>query len=310
MTGRPPASRWREPPIVGTVFGVWDVPYASGQRTPGAPPRKLVSVRTSGRAGNHVTTSVAFAKARSSRASARRATSAIRTRRDARSILRCGEGIATPPGTFATRSRSGESGHRNIVGGQRRSGRTSAGHPYEIFDAVTLQPGTPITVGRIATKTAAAPAAATIAHGRTARRVPAYATPIGVAFYRRRNRRTRFRRPIAAARSSPARFVAPATGRTARRLVPMNGDVPRTPVDWSDPNKQWHEFVGGFQRASSRAARPPASPSPTTAPSSQHPNPARITVRPAVVVILPRCALGPHRERRAQSPTHPATPAS
>jgi glucose/arabinose dehydrogenase len=36
----------------------------------------------------------------------------------------------------------------------------------------------------------------------------------------------------------------------------MNGDEPRTPVDWNDPAKQWREFVGGFQKAdSTRVAR-------------------------------------------------------
>jgi glucose/arabinose dehydrogenase len=29
--------------------------------------------------------------------------------------------------------------------------------------------------------------------------------------------------------------------------VAMNGDAPKTPVDWSDPSKQWQEFIGGFQ---------------------------------------------------------------
>ena len=38
----------------------------------------------------------------------------------------------------------------------------------------------------------------------------------------------------------------------------MNGDAPATPVDWTDPSKQWTEFVGGFQLADNvtRIARP------------------------------------------------------
>jgi glucose/arabinose dehydrogenase len=41
-------------------------------------------------------------------------------------------------------------------------------------------------------------------------------------------------------------------------FVPMDGDQPRTPVDWNDPAKQWIEFVGGFQKADgvTRVARP------------------------------------------------------
>ena len=40
--------------------------------------------------------------------------------------------------------------------------------------------------------------------------------------------------------------------------VPMNGDAPQTAVDWSDPPKQWTQFVGGFQLSDgkTRVARP------------------------------------------------------
>jgi glucose/arabinose dehydrogenase len=30
-------------------------------------------------------------------------------------------------------------------------------------------------------------------------------------------------------------------------FVPMHGDDPATKVDWSNPERQWHQFVGGFQ---------------------------------------------------------------
>jgi len=30
-------------------------------------------------------------------------------------------------------------------------------------------------------------------------------------------------------------------------FVPMNGDVPVTPVNWNDPTAQWHDFLTGFQ---------------------------------------------------------------
>jgi glucose/arabinose dehydrogenase len=39
----------------------------------------------------------------------------------------------------------------------------------------------------------------------------------------------------------------------------MNGDAPKTPVDWGNPNKQWSPIVTGFQpgcSASSRIGRP------------------------------------------------------
>jgi glucose/arabinose dehydrogenase len=42
-------------------------------------------------------------------------------------------------------------------------------------------------------------------------------------------------------------------------FVPMNGDTPRTPVNWSDPHVQWSAFVNGFQprcNDGSRIGRP------------------------------------------------------
>jgi len=40
-------------------------------------------------------------------------------------------------------------------------------------------------------------------------------------------------------------------------FVPMSGDAPKRGVDWSNPNAQWSEFLGGFQQAEgNRIARP------------------------------------------------------
>jgi glucose/arabinose dehydrogenase len=37
----------------------------------------------------------------------------------------------------------------------------------------------------------------------------------------------------------------------------MNGDDPKTAVDWNDPSAQWKEFIGGWQLADGRRrARP------------------------------------------------------
>jgi glucose/arabinose dehydrogenase len=37
----------------------------------------------------------------------------------------------------------------------------------------------------------------------------------------------------------------------------MNGDKPKTPVDWQTPTKQWTTFVGGLQEAGTgRRGRP------------------------------------------------------
>ncbi len=88
---------------------------------------------------------------------------------------------------------------------------------------------------------------------------PAYETPIGAVFY-----------PLhpTGAHAFPEAFRGGAfvtlhgswhQPPVAPRIVfvPMNGDEPKTPVNWNDPTSQWHEFVGGFQRNDgSRIARP------------------------------------------------------
>jgi glucose/arabinose dehydrogenase len=135
-----------------------------------------------------------------------------------------------------------------------------AGHPYEIFDAVTLQAGTP-DYGWPHCYENRRSADGRSCSGVALPRVvfPAYATPIGVAFY-----------PLqpAGAHAFPAAYRGgafvtlhgswhqpPVAPRVV--FVPMNGDTPRTPVDWNDPSKQWREFIGGFQRDDgTRTARP------------------------------------------------------
>ena len=61
-TRRSPASTLDgERMILGAQFGVYELPYRSGDRTPRAQPRKIAAVRTSGDRADHVTTSVAVA---------------------------------------------------------------------------------------------------------------------------------------------------------------------------------------------------------------------------------------------------------
>ena len=134
------------------------------------------------------------------------------------------------------------------------------GHPYEIFDAVTLHAGVvdygwPYcyenhqAVGNHNCFNAAVPRVV----------LPAYATPIGAAFY-------------PAHPGGPHAFPEPYRGGAFVTLhgswhqplvpprvvyVPMNGDDPKTPVNWNDPTTQWKEFVGGWQLPDGRRiARP------------------------------------------------------
>ena len=79
--------------------------------------------------------------------------------------------------------------------------------------------------------------------------IPAYITPIGMAFYPHN---------ASGAHAFPAEyrgglFIGTHGSwhqplRPPRVLfVPMHGDEPATKVDWSNPDRQWRQFVGGFQ---------------------------------------------------------------
>ena len=134
------------------------------------------------------------------------------------------------------------------------------GHPYEIFDPVTLHAGVadygwPYCYENH--RQADGKDCSTHVVPRVV--MPAYETPIGAAFYPEH--------PTGAHAFPPpyrgGAFVTlhgswhqpPVPPRVV--FVPLNGDVPKTAVDWNDPTTQWKEFVGGFQLADgSRIARP------------------------------------------------------
>lgn len=140
------------------------------------------------------------------------------------------------------------------------------GHPYEYFDAVGLHPGVadygwpeceenqhPYVAGADCSKTVIPRI-----------EMPAYSTIIGAVFYPSNPTGGHafpqsYRDGVFLATHgswhktngtyySPPRVV----------YVSMKGDTPVTPVDWSDPTKQWQQFVGGCQLADgvTRIARP------------------------------------------------------
>jgi glucose/arabinose dehydrogenase len=124
------------------------------------------------------------------------------------------------------------------------------GHPYEMFDAVTLHPGVADYGWPFCYEDRRAIAGHDCSRVAVSRVVfPAYETPIGAVFYPE-HPAGRYAFPE---RYRGGAFVAmhgswhqpPVPPRVA--FVPMNGDEPRTPADWNDPNKQWTDFVGGFQ---------------------------------------------------------------
>jgi len=130
-------------------------------------------------------------------------------------------------------------------------------HPYEYADAVTLQTGSPVDYGwpdceenRVAYKTGADCSSVVIPRVE----FPAYATHIGATFY-----------PASAtgAYSFPASIrgdlfmsshgswhCCPSTVPEVA-YVPMNGDAPKTPVNWTNPTTQWIPFMWGFGTSAS-----------------------------------------------------------
>jgi glucose/arabinose dehydrogenase len=131
------------------------------------------------------------------------------------------------------------------------------GHPYEYLDGVTLHPATP-DYGWTACEenqhayTVGADCSATVA---PRIELPAYSTLMGAAFYPA-GESGRYAFP---ARYRGGVFIS-AHGSWHRIdghlvpphvvFVPMTGDAPQTPVDWSDPTRQWTDFLTGFQDAS------------------------------------------------------------
>ncbi len=155
------------------------------------------------------------------------------------------------------------------MGGSRRQDSLPLGHPYEIFDAVTLQPN-PANYGwpECYDDRLVSPAYAGYDCSQTVlpRAVfPAYETPIGAVFYEP---------PAGATYAFPASYLGGAfvtlhgswhqtngayIGPPRVAFVPFaSADTPATPVNWNNPAAQWTEFIGGFQLADgvTRIGRP------------------------------------------------------
>ncbi|HEX5275217.1 MAG TPA: hypothetical protein VFW34_08070 [Candidatus Rubrimentiphilum sp.] len=246
---------------VGTQFAVWRIPYRSGDMQARSM-QKLASVRTSGIARDHVTTSVAVAKG-VLYASVGSSCNACRPDVD---------------GTRATVGRiAGGAYHviarniRNAIAltanentgsvwaGVAGQDELPTGHPYEIFDDVTAHApvadyGWPACYENHRGSGCSGVAIARVVF-------PAYATPIGAVFYPQ-NPGGRYVFP---ARFRGGAFVTlhgswhgPPYVAPAVVFVPTRGDAPETGVDWNNPNKQWTQFVGGYQADGSqqRIGRP------------------------------------------------------
>lgn len=244
---------------VASQHGIYRMPYADGQTTaePGAP---IAQVRASS-GGGHTTTSVAVAGAfvfAGVGSSCNDCVESDPTRATVQRMNLDGTGMTT----YARRIRNPIAVSQNPATGGVWAGvagqdNLPVGHPYEFFDAVTAHAvgadyGWPDCEENQVNYSGddSVSCASTVV---PLVEMPAFSTLIAAAFY-----------PTAptGAHAFPAEYRGGAflaahgswhevDGNyfTPPRIafVKMNGDAPVTAVDWSDPSKQWTEFVGGMQ---------------------------------------------------------------
>jgi glucose/arabinose dehydrogenase len=244
---------------VGGHLGVWRVPYRAGDSKARAAPQKLAAVRILGEDG-HATTSVAVV-GETLYASVGSSCNACDETDPTRATIEQMKLDGSNMHPKAVRIRNAIALAVNPATGSLWAGvagqdELEHGHPYEIFDDVSAHPGTAdygwpyCYEDRRAARSGHDCAHAAVSRGA----FPAYDTPIGVVFY-----------PVhpTGAHAFPDAYrggafvalhgswhVPPVSPRVA--FVPMHGDEPATPVNWSDPSVQWREFVGGFQHSFGR----------------------------------------------------------
>ncbi len=258
---------------VGAQHGVYRIAYTIGDTAAKSAPAKIASIRSGspppGSDGDvHRTTSVAVVGTTlyaSVGSSCNACTEIDPTRATIQQMNLDGSGMATRAIRIRNAMALAVDPQTNVLwaGGAGQDYLPSL-HPYEFFDPVTLHPGiadygwpeceenhNPFGSGANCTATIAP-------------RVEflAYSTIIGAVMY-----------PKSA--SGPYAFPAQYRGGAFVAMhgswhqpggcyvsprvafVPMNGDTPLTAVDWSDPTKQWNDFITGFQPScDTRIGRP------------------------------------------------------
>jgi len=132
----------------------------------------------------------------------------------------------------------------------------ATGHPYEFFDAVTLHSGTADYGWPNCEEnhTAYIPGSDCSATVEPLFSAPAYQTWIGAAFYPATQTGAhvfpaQYRGGLFLAGHGSWHVYSDTTYITAPRVafVAMNGDAPAIAADWTDPTRQWTEFVSGWQ---------------------------------------------------------------
>ena len=250
----------------GAQFGVYRIPYHSGDRTASAKPEQIAKVRTSGVSRDHVTTTVAVTKGKLY-ASVGSSCNACNPELDGtRATVQEMNLDGTGMHTRATAIRNAialavQPGNGDLwVGIAGRDDLEPHGHPYEFFDDMSAHSDTP-DYGWLKCDNDRTP----ISGGNCSNVVlpqvvlPGYDTPIGATFY-----------PT----DGKGKYVFPASYRGGAfvtlhgswhtpyvpprvAFVPFKGNAPLKPVDWRDPDTQWTNFVSGCQSPDgSRTCRP------------------------------------------------------
>ncbi len=254
---------------IGAQFGVYAIAYTFGDRTARSGPIKIASVRSGGGSG-HSTTSVAVSGDTlyaSVGSSCNACTETDPTRASIQQMALTGAGmhakavhirnaIALTVNPATATLWAGDAGQDDLP----------AGHPYEFFDAVTLHAGTANYGWPECEENRVAYTPGADCTGVVVPLVvfPAYQTIVGAAFYPGSS---------GAPYAFPQHYLGGAfvsmhgswhTGGAGVPIapprvayVPMSGDAPVSAVNWSDPTRQWSDFITGFQRPNgTRIGRP------------------------------------------------------
>jgi glucose/arabinose dehydrogenase len=246
----------------GGQFGVWRIPYRTGDREARAAAEKIATVRPGG-GRSHSTTTVAFSKGTlyaSVGASCNACDETDPTRATIQAMTPDGKDMHPRAVDIRNAIALAVQPNGDLWAGVAGRDDLEHGHPYEIFDDVSAHAGTP-DYGWIKCYDDRKPVGGASCAGVTLPKVvfPAYDTPIGAAFYPADQK---------GAYAFPAgyrggAFVAlhgswhqpPVPPRVA--FVAFKNDEPAKAVDWSNPDAQWTEFGGGCQAADgTRSCRP------------------------------------------------------
>lgn len=245
-----------------TEYNVYRIPYKTGDRSePSSSAQHIASVRTGpiapGSDGDvHTTSSVAATSSTlyvGVGSSCNACVEVDPTRASIQAMNPDGSGMHT----LATRIRNAialtiDPATSTLWAGGAGQDRLPYGHPYEFMDAVTLQKGAPIDYGWPdceENRHAYTPGADCSKVAVPLVEFPAYATHVGAAFYpASAGGAYRFPKSFAGAlfvTSHGSWHCCPSTPPQVA-FVQMSGDTPTTPVDWSDPARQWTAFMWGF----------------------------------------------------------------